>query len=173
MGNKQCAAISPVYDTAVIRYAVPAVFTKQSVLVNNVAIQDGGKGKHSENDKSPKSTSFSHPKKDKLIEKDPQLDPDGEEEELISDEETDNIIIEDDEMNELFEEDLDADDAAIDREAVDSALDDKNNDKDNDSSQSGGDITSAVSSSSPYGHGKRLAESSSALLPLFNDTNSV
>jgi hypothetical protein len=171
MGNKQCNA-KPQSDTGVlsIRYAVPAVFTLEVQKAQAFA-QTGGK----DSDRSPQSVSDEehddkhkdkHKDKDKKEDwKDPQTDPDAEPEEPINDEETDNIIIEDDEMNELFEEDLDADDAAVDREAVDDAI------KGSESEQSGG-LSSAVSSSSPYGHGKRLAESSSALLPMY-DTNSV
>lgn len=175
MGNKHCNA-KPESDTGVlsIRYAVPAVFTLENHKAPIIVQTGGTDGK--DYDRSPSSVSdeehkdkkdkHKHKEKHKKEEmKDPQTDPDAEPEEPINDEETDNIVIEDDEMSELFEGDLDADDAAIDREAVDDAI------KANESEQEGG-LSSAVSSSSPYGHGKRLAESSSALLPMY-DTNSV
>lgn len=177
MGNIQCSdQTSIVTGLLPIRYEVP--FTP--VVIKNTP-QGGGKG----NQKSNKDDNDGSEEK--------QVSEESEEE--IDDELTDNIVIEDDEMNELFdEEDLDIEDAEIDRKAVNDKIEEnkKSNKKspnihpDNDDEEleeeeseeanekvdkEGGATSTPLSSSSPYGHGKNLAESSATMFPIKNRNN--
>jgi hypothetical protein len=159
--NEKTSNIAGILPT--IRYEVPFM------PVIGKSAQSGGKIAH----KSKETVSADEP-----VNEEP--------EEEINDDLTDNIEIEDDEMNELFdEEDLDIEDAEIDRQVINvekdkkdnkSLSDDKDLDKSNDinnEDDNGNDQgeSTPLSSSSPYGHDKDLAESSATMFPINNLNN--